>query len=163
MLATMFARKPLPSKLPYRPHDNHSAAGVHKGDSAKSTDTFSGGQYLGELSSVADAEREGVLLAMKYTRCHPAKTLCILTDSMTAVNTTLNIGNREHHRSGIESDIGAALKDPPSTMAIAWIRGHIGIPGYTQADRQALFHSLPPRKSLPPSQSSHPRRHQDIL
>jgi len=134
--------------------ENHAAAGLHTADSKHDTPA-SAGKFLGDFSTVADAERQGILLALDHTRTHPTGKVYILTDSTTALDTTLNLARGHRPRSGIEVAISEALTNMPSTVAVAWTRSHLGIYGNTQADLQASFHSHLGRVSLQPRTATH--------
>ena len=103
------------------------------------TNRNQGGSFLGDLASVADAEREGLCLALRKTRDSPK--VCILTDSTTAIQTALNLARGQPPRSGIEVELKREIGNRPNPTAIAWTRSHIGLHGNTQADELAALHS----------------------
>ena len=63
------------------------------------------GGYLGPITTVADSERRGVLEALQTDE----DMLLILTDSMAAKSTAINLSRGAAPRSQIERDIKAAL------------------------------------------------------
>jgi len=97
-------------------------AGAYLGDNNQ------GGAFLGNLASVEEGERQSITLAIKKAPTN--RKLCILTDSMTAINTALQLSRGEPPRSGVEIELRNRL-----------IRSHIAISGNTHADRIAEFRS----------------------
>ena len=70
--------------------------------------------------------------------------LLILTDSMAAKLTTINLAKGAAPRSQIEQDIKMALRRRESLTldtGISWVRAHIGIRGNELADQHATYHS----------------------
>ena len=97
-------------------------------------------QYLGTLASVADAERLGLALSLEVNG--EKDMLLLLTDSMAAYTSAINLAKGSPPRSGIESRIKQALKlRQHLDTGISWVRSHIGIPGNEAADRAAEFQS----------------------
>lgn len=96
--------------------------------------------YLGPFSIVADGERRGILEALQSDE----DMLLILTDSMVAKATVVNLARGAAPRSGIEREIKAALQrrqESKLDTGISWIRAHIGVRGNELADQAARFHS----------------------
>ena len=84
--------------------DNHNSYACHREDRRGGEETTTGG-YLGPISTVADSERRGVLEALRTD----ADMLLIVTDSMAAKATAINLARGTAPRSQIEQDIKAAL------------------------------------------------------
>ena len=77
----------------------------HREDRRAGTEHTSGG-YLGPISTVADSQRRGVLEALQTID----DMLLILTDSMAAKSTAINLAKGAAARSQIERDIKEALQ-----------------------------------------------------
>jgi len=117
--------------------NEQAAAGFHSEDQLGRPDNR-GGAFLGDLATVADAERKGIALALGDT----ADRLYILTDSQGALRTTLALSKEAYPRSRTERELKGALhKRRDQSTAITWIRGHIGIEGNTKADRLSAYYS----------------------
>ncbi|KAF8422182.1 hypothetical protein EV426DRAFT_706328 [Tirmania nivea] len=103
----------------------------------------SGHKYLGDQSTVADAERAGIALALSAHRDNPM--VLILSDSQAAISSAINISVNSHPaRSAIETAIMESLAEREENhydTNIAWVRSHIGIPGNEVADKKAAFSS----------------------
>ena len=93
------------------------------------------GTYLGPKASVHDEELAATALPLTEEDSH---TLLILTDSRASI---ANMRNRAPPRSSMEKDSLRRRQDLHMDTAIAWVRGHIGIPGNAKADHQALLQS----------------------
>ena len=118
--------------------DNHCSFACHREDRRGGESTTGG--YLGPISTVADSERRGVLEALQSNE----DTLLILTDSMAAKATAMNLANGAVQRSQIEADIKAALRRREALAldtGISWVRAHIGIRGNKLADQHATYQS----------------------
>jgi len=88
---------------------------------------------------VADTERAAISLVCEA----PGSINFILTASQAALTSTVNLCNGAPPRSAIEREIKEALRQRArEDTAIAWIRGHIGIPDNERADRLAAFTSI---------------------
>jgi len=111
------------------------------------------GAFLGDLASVADGGRKGLSLAIAHAP--KDRKVCVLTDSMTALRTALQLSRGEPPRSGIESDLQANIREREHPTAIAWIRSHIGIEGNSTADRLAELYSHLGEISLHPRTATH--------
>jgi len=97
--------------------DSHVGAGAYVQNDKR-------GAFLGNLASVADGERMGLTLAI--THAPTDRKVCILSDSMTAIHTALQLSGGAPPRSGIETDLRESLLARKNDTAVAWIRGHIG-------------------------------------
>jgi len=98
------------------------------------------GGFLGDLASVADAERHAVSLALK--REDADMLYKVLIDSQTALRNALNISRGAPPCSHLDTTLKRALiQRRDKDTAIPWIRSHIGIKGNTAADKQAAFES----------------------
>ena len=89
---------------------------------------------------MADSERRGVLEALQTDE----DMLLILTDSMAAKATTINLATGAAPRPQIEQDIKTALRRRQALSldtGITWVRAHIGIRGNELADQHATFQS----------------------
>ena len=87
---------------------------------------------------MADSEQRGVLKALQSDE----DMLLILTDSMAAKATAINLANGDAPRSQIEVDIKTALRRREAlalNTGISWIRAHIGINGNKLADQHATY------------------------
>ena len=112
--------------------DNHNSYACHREDRRGGKETTTGG-YLGPISTVADSERRGVLEALQTDD----DMLLILTDSMAAKATAINLAKGAAPRSQFERDIKAALRRREALSldtGISWVRAHIGIRGNELAD-----------------------------
>jgi len=92
--------------------------------------------YLGAKASVAGGERVGILNALQIHLDNPEITT--LSDSLTAIQSVLNVAKGHPARSGIERSIGTLLRQRDArglTTNAAWVKAHIGIPGNEAADR----------------------------
>ena len=90
------------------------------------------------MSSVADAERAAIAQAAKAHK--ETEDLLILSDSTTAINTVLELSEGRPPRSGIERALSTTLRkrtESGKNTRIAWVRGHIDIPGNEMADQKA--------------------------
>ena len=97
-------------------------------------------EYLGPLTSVADAERAGLALSLEANR--GTDMILLLTDSMTAYQSALNLARGSPPRSNYEIRLKRELKlREHLDTAISWVRSHIGIPGNEAADRLADWQS----------------------
>ena len=91
------------------------------------------GTYLGTKSNVADAERAGMLTALRMTNDQDQVTT--LTDSIAAKQMAINLCKGDPPRSGIESQPKAAIRNRQHIdTGISWARIHIGITGNEMAD-----------------------------
>ena len=119
--------------------DNHNSFACHREDRRGSKPHTTGG-YLGPTTTVADSERRGVLEALQSDD----DMLLILTDSMAAKATAINLSRGAPPRPQIERDIKARLRQRETLgldTGISWVRAHIGIQGNELADRRATFES----------------------
>lgn len=99
------------------------------------------GAFLGSLASVADGERKGITLGLTHSPTD--RKVCILTDSMTAIHTALQLSRGEPLRSRIETELRDSLLNRRHSTAVAWIGG---------SPRHRREHHCRPlsRTSLPP-------------
>ena len=121
--------------------DNHNSYACHRENRRGEKKEATTGGYLGPISTVADSERRGVLEALQSDK----DMLLILTDSMAAKATTINLSLGAPPRSQIEKDIKTALHRRNSLRldtGISWVRAHIGIKGNELADQHATFQSF---------------------
>jgi len=117
--------------------DSDVASGTFIQDSKDNGEKIGG--FLGNLASVADGERKGLTLAIQ--NAPPARSVCILSDSSTAIHTALRLSGGAPPKSGIETELRKAFLGRKHPTAVAWIRGHLGLDGNTVADNLAVFHS----------------------
>ena len=121
-----------------RRDNHHTAVSHHLPKSTRGPATTS--QYLGTLASVADAGRLGIALSLESNLGQDM--LLLLTDSMAAYNSALNLSRGSPPRSGIEIRIARALAERRHLdTGISWVRSHIGIPGNKLADKAADYQS----------------------
>lgn len=96
--------------------------------------------YLSTRVAVANSERKGIAAALERDK----DILPILTDSMPAKHTALNLAAGDPTQSQIKKDIKSALWRRQAMgldTAISWVRGHMGISGTELADPHAMFHA----------------------
>ena len=120
--------------------ENHHAYALHRTARRGENRTETNGGYLGTGVTVADSERKGIARALASDE----DMLLILTDSMAAKNTVINLAAGNPPRSQIERDIKQALHRRESLKldtGISWVRSHIGIRGNELADQRATFES----------------------
>ena len=110
------------------------AAGVDSAGPCGTT-SKSYGEYLGEMTSVADAERLGLALALE--REHPEQPLALASDSQAAISTLRSLSKGAPPRSGIEVRLKDALSRRTGEPGALWVRRHIGIASNERADRKA--------------------------
>ena len=99
-------------------------------------------KYLGTLATVADAERQGILLSLRTLR-HDHSVL-LLSDCQAAIDTVTNLTKGQPPRSGIESEIKSLIQERNNSnhdTAISWVRAYVQIPGNEEADRLANWGS----------------------
>jgi len=98
------------------------------------------GAFLGNLASVGDEGRLGITLALNHAPQKNLQNFCIPTDSMTGLNTAINLPRGAPHRSGIEPTLKEVLiRRKGSPTANAWIRSKIRIQPNVQADLHVEF------------------------
>ena len=120
--------------------DNHNSFACHREDRRGGPEATMGG-YLGPISTVADSERRGVLEGLQTDE----GMVLILTDSMVAKATAINLANGAAPRPQIERQIKAALRRRESLSldtGISWVRAHIGIRDNELADQRATYESF---------------------
>ena len=120
--------------------DNHNSFACHREDRRGNQEMTTGG-YLGPITTVADSERRGVLKALLSDK----DMLLILTDSMAAKATAINLSKGAAPRSQIERNTKAALHRREALSldtGISWVRAHIGIRGNELADQHATYQSF---------------------
>ncbi|KAF8423068.1 hypothetical protein EV426DRAFT_705569 [Tirmania nivea] len=85
--------------------------------------------YLGEESTVADAERKAIVEALAAHR--DITIVAILSDSQSAISSALNISLNHHQaRSTIETELVDLLGERHNKgydATISWVRAHIGV------------------------------------
>lgn len=94
------------------------------------------------MATVADAERQGILLSLESLR--QDDTILLLSDSQAAIDTVTNLSQGQPPRSGIEKDIKKLLNErneKSQDSAISWVRVHVQIPGNEEADALANWSS----------------------
>ena len=97
-------------------------------------------EYLGPLTSVADAERAGLALSLEANR--GTDMVLLLTDSMAAFQSAIGLAQGQPLRSSYEIRLKRELRlREHLDTAISWVRSHIGIPGNEAADRLADWQS----------------------
>ena len=114
------------------------------------------GCYLGPRATVMDTELQTIALALST---EDSANTTILSDSHSAVSTTLALSQGAPPRSGIEKEIKNGLHrrhDAHWDTSISWVRSHIGIEGNEKADRLASFHSARGRLCRPATRLSTP-------
>lgn len=115
-----------------------TAAGTYCQDKFNEDTTY--GQYAGELSTVADAERLAIALVLEK---EDTNMLAIASDSQAALATLGNISQGHPPRSGIEKRIKTALTlNPHRDVGYLWVRAHIAIRGNELADKRADYESI---------------------
>lgn len=99
--------------------------------------------YLGEEATVADGEREAIVLALKAHKDTPM--VAILSDSSSAISSAIGISRgSKPPRSGIEIELGDLLAERHQNhydTSISWVRSHIGVKGNEEADELAALAS----------------------
>ncbi|KAF8418328.1 hypothetical protein EV426DRAFT_577662 [Tirmania nivea] len=95
-----------------------------------------GGAFLGPWSTVADAERLGMALALEANKGKGM--VAIASDSLAAISTMHRLAEGGPPRSGIESRLKEAITDPDREISL--LRSHIGIPGNEAADQVAKMY-----------------------
>ena len=117
-------------------------AGAMAAKSRRTTTPPSSHAYLGNMATVADAERKGIQLSLDILK--EDHMVLLLSDSQAAIDTVHNLARGKPARSGTERAIKQSLnlrQDKGQDTAIAWVRAHIQIPGNEEADALALFSS----------------------
>ena len=101
------------------------------------------------MAVVVDVERAGLALSLHHNV--DKDQLLLLTDSMAAYRSALNIAAGSPPRSDLEAHIKQALIQRQNLdTTISWVRSHIGIPGNEAADNAADYCShLGPVAGLP--------------
>ncbi|KAF8451403.1 hypothetical protein BGX38DRAFT_1269417 [Terfezia claveryi] len=97
------------------------------------------GGFLGDQATVADGELFAMQLALST---EDAELLTILSDSQAAIQAVRNMNTGSPPRCDIEKEIKArVVSNPHRDLQLAWVRGHLGIPGNEKAGRIADFQS----------------------
>jgi len=118
--------------------EGETAAGVYSHD-RKGNPPRSYGSFAGNISSVEDGERLAIALALEKEE---AEMIAIASESQAAIQSIRNISKGVPPRSQIECRIKKALTAGTRDIGILWVRGHIGICGNEQVDKQAEFESI---------------------
>jgi len=126
------------------------AAGTYIGEPDKEE-----GAFLGDLATVADGESKGLTLAITLAPTY--RKICVLSDSLTAIYTALQLSRGEPPRSGVKAELRDSIRNREQPTAVAWIRGHTGLQGNTNAGHLTELTSGSNRAK---SQNSHIRRPQ---